>query len=53
MHKPLWKAVGKAMWWKVGRCQDVQLSELFYIKECDQAVMNFLVATEVGKFLHK
>lgn len=41
------------MWWKVGRCQDVQLSELFYIKECDQAVMNFLVATEVGKFLHK
>jgi hypothetical protein len=27
-----------------------QNSELFTIEECDQAVMDFLAATEVGKF---
>ena len=49
-QKELGKAVGKAMGWKAGRCRHVQISELFSIGECDQAVMDFLVATEVGKF---
>jgi len=48
--KTLWKPVGKVMGWKVARCRHVQLSELFSIEECDKAVMDFLVATEVGKF---
>jgi len=42
--------VGKATGWKAGRCRHVQISELFSIEECDQAVMDFLAATEVGKF---
>ena len=49
-QKALWKAVGKATGWKAGRCRHVQISELFSIEECDQAVMDFLAATEVGKF---
>jgi hypothetical protein len=44
------KGVGKATGWKAGRCRHVQVSELFSIEECDQAVMDFLAATEVGKF---
>ena len=47
-QKELWKAVGKATGWKAGRCRHVQISELFSIAECDQAVMDFLAATEVG-----
>jgi hypothetical protein len=46
----LWKAVGKAKCWKAGRCQHVQVSELFSIEECDQGAVDFLAATEVGKF---
>jgi hypothetical protein len=46
----LWQSVGKATGWKVGRCRHVQVSELFSIGECDQAVMDFLAAAEVGKF---
>jgi hypothetical protein len=46
----LWKAVGKVTGWKVGRCRHVQVSELFSMEECDQAVVNFLAATDVGKF---
>jgi len=38
------------MGWKAGKCRHVQISELFSMGICDQAVMNFLVATEVGKF---
>jgi len=49
-QKALWKAVGKAMGWKEGRCRHVQISELFSVEECDQAVMDFLAATEVRKF---
>ena len=45
--------MGNATGWKVGRCRLVQISEHFSIDECDQAVMDFLVATEVGKFLPK
>jgi len=33
-----------------GRCKHVQISELFSLEKCDQAVMDFLAATEVGKF---
>jgi len=49
-QQALWKAVGKATGWKAGRCRHVQISELFSVEECDQAVMDFLAATEVGKF---
>ena len=38
------------MGWRAGRCWHVQISELFSIEECDQTVMDFLAATEVGKF---
>ena len=38
------------MGWKAGRCRHGQISELLTIHDCDQAVMDFLVATEVGKF---
>jgi hypothetical protein len=46
----LWQAVGKVTGWKAGRCRHVQVSELFSRDECDQAVMDFLAATEVRKF---
>ena len=46
----LWEVVGRATGWKAGRCQHVQISELFSIEECNEAVMDFLVATEVRKF---
>ena len=34
----------------MGRCQHVQISELFSMEKCDQAVMYFLAATDVAKF---
>lgn len=46
----LWKQVGKAKGWRAARCQHMLVSELLSIKECDQVVVDFLVATEVGKF---
>ena len=49
-QKAQWKEVGKATGWNAGRCRPVQISELFSIEEGDQAVMNFMAATEVGKF---
>lgn len=52
-HKTKWKLVGKVMGWKVGRCRHVLISELFPIKEWDKAVMDFLAATQVGKFMPK
>ena len=52
-QKTLWKAVGQATGRKAGRCRHVQISELFTVEECDQAVMDFLAATEVMKFLPK
>jgi len=48
-QRELCKAVVKATGWKVGRCRLVQTSEIFFIEECDLAVMDFLEATEVGK----
>jgi hypothetical protein len=42
--------VGKVKGWKAGRYRHVQVSELFSMEECDQAVVDFLAATEVGKF---
>jgi hypothetical protein len=47
----LWKAAGRAMGLKVGRCWHVQISELFSLEKCDQAVMDFLTATDEGSFL--
>ena len=49
-QKALWTAVGKAARWKAGRCRHVQISELFSMEICNQAVMDFLAATDVGKF---
>jgi hypothetical protein len=49
-QKALWKAVGKATGWKAGRYRHVQISELFSMEKCDQVVMDFLAATDVGKF---
>jgi hypothetical protein len=49
-QKVLWNAVGKVTGWKAGKCRHVQVSELFSMEECDQAVLDFLAATEVGKF---
>jgi len=42
--------VGKAMGWKASRCRNIQISELFSMETCDQAVMDFLAATDIGKF---
>ena len=36
--------------WKAGRCRHVQASELLSMDKCDQPVVDFLAATEVGKF---
>jgi len=52
-QKTLRKAVGQTTGWKAGRCRHVTISELFTIEECDQAVMDFLAATDVGKFRPK
>jgi len=52
-QRELSKVVGIATGFKVGRCWHVQILELFTIEQCDQAVMDFLVATEVGKFSPK
>jgi hypothetical protein len=49
-QQELWRAVGKAMGWKVSRCRNIQISELFSIETCDQAVMDFLAAMDIGKF---
>jgi hypothetical protein len=40
----LWKTVGQATGWKVGKCWHVQISVLFTIEESDQAVMDFVMA---------
>jgi hypothetical protein len=47
-QQSLWKVVGKATGWKAGRCRHVQISELFSVEQCDQAVMDFLTATLRG-----
>ena len=49
-QKSLWNTVGQTTGWNAGRCRHVQISELFPIEECYQAVMDFLAATEVRKF---
>jgi hypothetical protein len=49
-QRTLWKKVGKATGWIVGRCQHVQVSELLSVVKCDKAVMDFLPATDVRKF---
>jgi hypothetical protein len=49
-QKTLQKEVGKATGWRVGRCRHVQISELLSLEKCDRAVMDFLIATDIGKF---
>jgi hypothetical protein len=46
----LWKEVGKSTGWRAGRCRHVHVSELLSMEKCDKAVMDFLAATDVGKF---
>jgi hypothetical protein len=41
------------MGWKAGRYRHVQVSELFSLEKCNQAVIDFLAATDVGKFSPK
>jgi len=48
-QRELWKEVRKATGWRPARCRHMQTAELFSIEECDPAVMDFLVATEVRK----
>jgi len=43
-------ALGEGTGWKEGIIRNMPISELGLKDECDQAVMNFLVAIEVGKF---
>jgi len=38
------------MGWKVSKCRNIQISELFSIEICGQAMMDFLAGTEIGKF---
>jgi len=52
-QKTHWKVLGQATGWKAGRCRHVQISDHFTIEECVQAVMDFFLTTEVGKFPHK
>jgi hypothetical protein len=49
-QRTLWKKVGKAMRWRLGRCRHLKVSKLLSREKCDQAVMDFLAATDVGKF---
>jgi len=44
------KVVGKVMGWKTGGRRYVQISELVSMEECNQAVVDYLKATEGGKF---
>jgi hypothetical protein len=46
----LWRRVGKATGCKAGRCQHVQMSEMFSTMICNQVVLDFLAATDVRKF---
>ena len=52
-QKDLCKEGGKATGLKASRCRHVPISKLVSIEECNQAVMDFLAATEVGKFAPK
>jgi hypothetical protein len=47
---PLWKVVGKATGWNAGRCRHMQIAKLLSLEECNQAVMDFLAATDVRMF---
>ena len=49
-QKALWKEAGEATGSKAGICRHVQIPELFSIEECNHAVLDFLAATEDGKF---
>jgi len=46
----LWKEVGKGTGWRAGTCRHVQVSDLLSMEKSNKAVMDFLVATDVGKF---
>jgi hypothetical protein len=52
-QQALWRAVGKTSGWKAGGCRHVQISQLFSVEECAQAVMDILAVTEVGKLPHR
>jgi len=48
-QKTLCKEEGKATGWSAGRCRHMKVSELLSIEQCNQAVMDFLAATHIGK----
>jgi hypothetical protein len=45
----LWKEVGNAPGWRVGRCRHLKVPKLLHVEKSDQGVMDFLAATDVGK----
>jgi len=49
----LWKKVGIATGWRACRCRHVQVSKLLSMEQCDSAVIQFLITTDIGKFLFK
>jgi len=49
-QKTLWNELGKTTGWRAGRCRHVQISELLSMEKCDRAVVDFLIATDIGKF---
>ena len=53
MLQMLWMKVGMFARWNASRCWHVQISELFWIETCDQAVMDFMAATNIRKFRPK
>ena len=48
--KMRWKEMGRATGWRAGRCRHVQVSQLLSVQKCDKAVMDFLAATDIGRF---
>jgi len=46
----LWRQVGKATGWKTGQCRWPLVSELFCVECFEKSVMDFQMATDVGKF---
>jgi hypothetical protein len=53
LQRELGEKVGKATGCKVGQCQRAQVWELISMEICDKVVMDFLAATDFGKFQSK
>jgi len=49
-YQVLLTAVGNVKGWNAARCPYGQISDLFIMEDCVQAVIDILVNTEVSKF---